>query len=78
MATKNISIMSDVYELLVRKKEKNESFSDVIRRTVSKKKDIMEFAGVWKNIADKEIEEMENSINKLRKRSTKELLKRVK
>ena len=45
MGTKTISIMDDVYKLLLRNKMRSESFSDVIRRNLKKKRDIMEFAG---------------------------------
>ena len=70
--------MEDAYEILLGNKIKNESFSQVIRRTMRRKKDIMEFAGAWKNISDKEAEEMKSNISKLRKRSTKELMEKHK
>lgn len=75
MGTKTISIMDDVYKLLLLNKLKNESFSEVIRRNLTKKRDIMEFAGAWKNISDKRIEEMKKDVRELRRRSTEELLK---
>jgi len=75
MGTKNISIMNDVYKLLLAKKMANESFSDVIRRELKKRKSVMEFAGAWENVSDKEVEKMKDDIKKLRKRSTNELLK---
>ena len=76
MGTKNISIMKDVYELLLRRKTVNESFSDVIRRELKMKKSVMEFAGAWKDIVtNEEAEKMKADIRKLRKRSTNELLK---
>ena len=76
MATKNISIMDDVYKLLLVRKMASESFSDVIRRELSRKRNIMEFAGAWKNlISDKEAEEMKKDIKNLRKKTTKDLLK---
>ena len=37
MATKTISIMEDAYEILLRNKVGDESFSQVIRRTMKKK-----------------------------------------
>ena len=76
MGTKNISIMEDVYRLLLARKMINESFSDVIRRELKRKKNIMEFAGAWKNlVSDKEAEDMKKTIRNLRKKSTKDLLK---
>ncbi len=78
MGTKTISIMEDAYTLLVRNRIGDESFSEVIRRIFGKRKSIMEFAGVWKNVADKEIEKMKKGIKELRKRSTKELMQKYK
>jgi len=75
MATKTITIMEDAYKALLANKMKNESFSDVIRRTFKKKKDIREFEGVWK---DSDEETMEENIIKLREKSTKELIKKYK
>lgn len=40
----------------------------------SKKKSIMHFAGIWKDIDEEEIERMKKNIVELRNRSTKELL----
>ena len=34
MATKTISIMNDVYDLLAARKAKGESFSDILRKTL--------------------------------------------
>ncbi len=78
MGTKNISIMDDVYDKLTARKGAHESFSDVIRRTLEGKKDIMEFAGAWKDMSDKDFEELKESVEKLRKSSTDELLRKFK
>lgn len=76
MGTKNISIMEDVYRLLLARKIANESFSDVIRRELKRKRNIMEFAGAWKDlVSDKEAEGMKKAIMDLRKKSTQDLLK---
>ena len=78
MGTKTISIMEDAYNILRSKKRRGESFSDVIRKIVEKKKDIMKFAGSWKRISSKDIEKIKKDITSLRKRSTIELLKKTK
>ena len=76
MTTKTISIMEDVHKLLILNKLKNESFSDVLRRLLSNNKnDIMKFAGAWNEVSDDSIEQMKENIERLRKDSTKELLK---
>ena len=76
MGTKTISIMDDTYNILLRKKRKDESFSDVIRRITSVKRDVMDFAGVWKDISDKDINKIKKLIEDLRKKSTADLLKK--
>ncbi|MBU0906768.1 MAG: antitoxin VapB family protein [Nanoarchaeota archaeon] len=73
MATKTISIMQDAYNLLLRNKMRNESFSDAIRRILTKNDNILEFAGAWREIEDKEVKEMKKAIANLRKHSTQEL-----
>lgn len=78
MGTKNISIMEDVYKMLLTKKIASESFSDIIRRTIKEKRDIMEFAGAWKEIGMEEVNGIKANIEKIRKKSTKELSNRIK
>lgn len=76
MGTKTISIMDDAYELLVMHKGKDESFSDVIRKEFSKKKDIKSYAGVWSDLSDKDVLEIKENIKKYKKATTKSLKKR--
>ena len=73
MATKTISIMNDVYDLLAARKAEGESFSDVLRKTLHKKRSIMEFAGIWSRVSDEEIELTKEAIRKLREEATQEL-----
>ncbi|MBI2542145.1 antitoxin VapB family protein [Candidatus Woesearchaeota archaeon] len=77
MGTKTISIMDDVYELLVRHKKPNESFSEEFRRLVPKRGNIMECAGLWAHMSDKEAEDMKRNIEDFGKKFTKSLLKRT-
>lgn len=78
MGTKNISIMEDVYELLVRSKKKDQSFSDVIRKEFSKKGKISECAGLWSDLTDKQVKQMENAIKKSREYTRKHVMERLK
>lgn len=76
MATKTISIMGDVYKLLVLNKLKGESFSDVIRRVLVKKNEsILDLAGSMKSISNSDANKMKRNILTLREKSTKELYK---
>ena len=70
--------MDDVYELLARNKKKDESFSEELRRIVPKKGNIMECAGLWADMSDKEAEDMKKTVDDFGKRFTKSLLKRTK
>ena len=76
MGTKTIAIMDDVYERLVALKARGESFSEELRRLMNTKKGIMEFAGIWKDMSEKEVKEMKIEITKLRKGTRLDELKR--
>ena len=43
------------------------------KENIKVKKDIMNFAGVWKDVGDREIENIKKSISDLKKKSTEEL-----
>ena len=78
MGTKTITIMDDAYELLARNKRKDESFSDVVRREFSKKGSILDLAGAWSDLSDKDAMEMEKAIKKSREYTRKHLMERIK
>jgi len=75
MSTKTITIMEDAYEMLVRNKKEDESFSDVIRRIVPKN-EISSFAGAW-SISSKEAEDMKTYVMEMRKKGKNSILKKV-
>ena len=65
MATKTLTIMEDVYKLLLENKIENESFSEELRRLLSRKRGrkLSEFFGL---ISDEEGESMVNELKKIR------------
>ena len=71
MATKTISLMDDAYDLLVRNKQRGESFSQIVRRMVDKQRDIMQFAGAWRDV---DTERIKKGLASLRAKSTKDVL----
>jgi predicted CopG family antitoxin len=77
MGTKVISIMDDAYELLVKNKKAGESFSEVIRRVVPKKKNIMDCAGLWSYMSDEEFNRLKKDILNVRKELNADLAKRI-
>ena len=78
MGIKTISIMDDVYELLVRNKKEEESFSGELRRLIKKKGSILDCAGLWSDLSDKQVEVMEKSIKKSKEYTRKHIFERLK
>ena len=66
--------MEDVYQRLLSKKLAHESFSDVIRRELDRKRDITEFVGAWNDVPGDSIDEMQNQINQMRGCATLSLI----
>lgn len=70
MGFKTISLSDEAYNALKRKKNKGESFNDLILRLVTEpdQKDILALAGTWDG-SDKEAENILNIIYENRKNS---------
>ena len=67
MATKTISITEEAYERLKMKKEKNESFTDVVNR-ITGKRSLLELAGIF---SEEDAIKIENHIKERRAASRK-------
>lgn len=77
MATKTITLMDDAYQRLKSLKGPEESFSDIVRRLTSEKRSLLEFAGAWRHLSEKEGEELKRKLLEGRKSGTRiEELKR--
>lgn len=76
MGTKTLTIMDDVYELLVRNKLENESFSEEIRRIFAdkRKRSLMDFYGI---LSDKEGAEILNVIKRKKIANIKRVKERM-
>ncbi len=77
MVTKTLTIMEDVYEMMLSNKLKNESFSDELRRIFSKKKkqNLSEFYGV---LSEEEGEGLMESLKNIKAMNLKLQKKRIK
>lgn len=62
MPSKTITISLEAYLALSREKRPGESFSDVILRILRERGDIIELAGAWSDLSEKEVEELLNRI----------------
>ena len=63
--TKSISLSEDVYTLLNGIRDKDETFSDVIKRLTGSKGRLMEIVDLYPELND--VSEYEQSVNELRK-----------
>ena len=72
VTSRNISVTDDVYELLTKMKTKNESFSDTIRR-LAKRRNLVDCAGGWADVPEKDVKAIEEAIEELREKANKEL-----
>jgi predicted CopG family antitoxin len=72
MTSKNISVSEDAYELLMKMKLKNESFTETIRR-LAKRRRLADCAGLWSDVPDAEMEQYLKSIAELRRRASESL-----
>ena len=63
MATKTLTIMEDVYDLLIDHKNKNESFSEEIRRILSEKKRTHKLIEIFGILSNEEGEAMMRNLN---------------
>lgn len=71
--------MDDVYELLKSRKREYESFSDVIRRTLTRTKPkITDVMGLGRNLPAKEKKEIRKTVQRVKKDWNKALEKKVK
>ena len=73
MATTNISITQEAYNRLGRERQGNESFSEIINR-LTRKKSIMEFAGI---LSKESADRLEENIRRHREAFDREARKRV-
>lgn len=72
MPHKTITITEDVYDILVRMKLPNESFSEQIRRLTEKKGKISECAGLWARwMTKKQMDDISNTIKECRRQSAR-------
>ena len=67
MPSKNISITKEVYDVLVKMRHGNESFSEIIKRLANEQKlDPLRFFGILKDESKENIDIVEDSIEKVR------------
>ena len=66
MGVKTIPVTDTAYNLLLSMKSEDEDVSEAIIRLLKKKSRLVECAGLWRDIPDEEIEEIEEGMKELR------------
>ncbi|MBI2543600.1 MAG: antitoxin VapB family protein [Candidatus Aenigmarchaeota archaeon] len=77
MGFKTITIKEEVYKKLLRAKNNEESFSEFLDKTVSKRPNIERFYGAWK-MSKKDAESIKKTIRKYREDATENFHERIK
>jgi len=67
MVTKNIAITEEAYGLLARHKHPDESFSEVIKEHFKKKRHLLDYAGAWADMPEKEWKALQKAMGESRK-----------
>lgn len=66
MSLKRVALDPEACELLKKAKRKGETFSDVVKRIARRPARLMEFAGVWKEMSQEQIEEIQAVLKRSR------------
>jgi predicted CopG family antitoxin len=66
MASKNVALDMEAYEMLRAEKGEGESFSDAVKRLARKRRSPMDFAGAWKDMPKKDLERIREFLRRAR------------
>ncbi len=79
MEVKTVALDREAYDLLKKRKRKDESFSEVVKRLAKTSRPISEYAGMWrKHMSDKDIEEIGEAIRRGREGDKARMAKLIK
>ena len=68
MSAKTVALDPEVYEMLRRQRRSGETFSDAVRRLSGRRRSILDFAGIWKDIPDADFARIRTFLEKGRRR----------
>lgn len=77
MATKNIAITEEAYNLMLRHKRQNESFTELIKERFKKGKKLTDYAGIWAYMPEEEWKAIEKGVKEARKGLNKGFARRI-
>ncbi len=79
MEIKTVALDREAYDLLRKRKRKDESFSEVVKRLARAGRPISEYAGMWrKHMSEKDIEEIREALRRGREGDKDRMAKLIK
>jgi predicted CopG family antitoxin len=68
VSAKTVALDPEAYDMLRRQRRSGETFSDAVKRLSGKRRSILDFAGIWKDIHDEELERLSSFLAEGRRR----------
>jgi predicted CopG family antitoxin len=68
MSAKTVALDPEAYEMLRRNRRSGETFSDAVKRLSGRRRSILDFAGMWKDIPDADLERFRSFLEEGRRR----------
>ena len=68
MSAKTVALDHDAYEVLRRQRRAGETFSDAVKRLSGGRRSILDYAGIWKDVPEKDLERIRAYLRKGRRR----------
>ena len=68
MSAKTVALDPEAYEMLRRNRRPGETFSDAVKRLSGGRRSILEYAGIWKDIPEKDLEKVRSFLREGRRR----------
>jgi predicted CopG family antitoxin len=68
MAAKTVALDPEAYEMLRRQRRAGETFSDAVKRLSGRRRSLLDFAGIWKEIPSEDLERIRTFLAEGRRR----------
>jgi len=68
VSAKTVALDPEAYDLLRRQRRSGATLSDAVKRRSGKRRSILDFAGIWKDIPDEDLERLRSFLAEGRRR----------
>ena len=68
MSAKTVALDPEAYEMLRRQRRSGETFSDAVKRLSGRRRSILDFAGIWKDIPNEDLARIRTFLKEGRRR----------